>query len=67
MAVHSNRSAYGPFDDGELVGKKRTDSTGEDAEDGMLEAYYRGLKNYQYYVGGVPYYKYSIMGLKTLF
>ncbi|CAE7220146.1 unnamed protein product [Symbiodinium sp. CCMP2592] len=38
MAVHSNRSAYGPFDDGELVGQKRTDSTAEDAEEPAMSA-----------------------------
>ena len=37
---------------------------GVQAVRGVLPSY-RGLNNYQYYLGGVPYYKYSIMGPKT--
>ena len=29
--------------------------------------WYRGHNNNLYYIGGVPYYDYSIMGPKTLF
>ena len=32
---------------------------------GSLGKSLRGLNNYQYYVGGVPYYDYSIVGSKN--
>ena len=37
--------------------------------EGPLQAgpYYRGLNNYLYYFGGVPYYIYGIIYTKTLF